>query len=260
MKTNLFYFSSTGNSLIVAKDIAAKLPGTRIFSIPKVINEKIDLDAGNIGIIFPVYFAGIPRIVVDFVNKLAPGKAKYLFAISTCGAFPLGALLQIQKKMRLRGITLNAGFSIQMPGNYLVKYGAFTPEKQKELFTQEKVKVETIVNQITNQQGNRIERNNFLINGIGNLVYKSIIPKFPTLDRNFTVNEKCSRCNTCVKVCPVQNIKIVDEKPSWQGNCEHCLACIQWCPTEAIQYGAQTIERRRYHHPEVSVKELFPEF
>lgn len=68
MKTNLFFFSATGNSFIVAKDIAAKLPETEIFSIPKVINQAIDLNADNIGFVFPVYFSGMPRIVIDFIN------------------------------------------------------------------------------------------------------------------------------------------------------------------------------------------------
>ena len=125
MKTNLFFFSATGNSLAVAKDIAAKLPGTQIFSIPKVINQKMDLNADNIGFIFPVYFSGMPKIVIDFINKLEPSKPKYIFAICTCGAFPMGTLLQAQKQLRKKGMTLNAGFSIQMPGNYLVKYGAY---------------------------------------------------------------------------------------------------------------------------------------
>lgn len=95
MKTNLFFFSATGNSLIVAKDIAAKLPDTQISSIPKVIHQEIDLSADNIGIIFPVYFLGMPRIVIDFINKLEPSKTKYIFAVSTSGdGFPAGTLLQ----------------------------------------------------------------------------------------------------------------------------------------------------------------------
>ena len=110
---------------------------------------------------------------------------------------------------------------------------------------------------IMNQQENKTERNNFLINGIGNLAYRSMLPKLPTLDQNFNVNEKCNSCNTCEKVCPVQNIKIMNGRPNWLGNCEHCLACIQWCPIEAIQYGTQTNDRKRYHHPEILVKELY---
>lgn len=170
--------------------------------------------------------------MINFINKLEPAKANYIFAICTCGAIPMGTLLQVRKQLGTRGLILAAGFSIQMPGNYLVKYGAFTVEMQKKLFNKEKAKVETIVKMIKNQQANKIERNNSLINGIGNLIYQLMLPKFPKLDQNF-------------------------RRPIWQGNCEHCLACIQWCPTEAIQYGAGTINRKRYRHPEVLVGEIY---
>lgn len=121
----------------------------------------------------------------------------------------------------------------------------------------EKEKAATIVKMIMDQKENNIEKNNFVINGIGDLIYKLMSPKFPTLDKNFTVNDKCTSCNICERVCPVHNIRMENGKPNWQGNCEHCLACIQWCPTEAIQYGTITTNRKRYHHPDVLVKELY---
>ena len=260
LKTNLFCFSATGNSLMVAKHIAARLPETQIFSIPKVIHQKIDLDVDNIGLIFPVYFMGMPKIVIDFVDKLEPRGAKYVFAICTSGAaFPGIALSQIQKQLGTRGTRLNAGFSIQMPGSYLVKYGAYSVEKQKQIFIKEKMKVDNIIQIIKNQQNNNRGQSNFLMNVIGDLIYKSMLTNFPTLARNFRVNEKCNSCNTCEKVCPVQNIRMVNGRPNWQGHCEHCLACIEWCPTEAIQYGAKTNDRKRYHHPEILAKELYRE-
>ena len=259
MKTNLFCYSATGNSLIVAKDIAAMLPETQIFSIPKIIDQDIDLNADNIGFIFPVYFSGMPRIVIDFINKLELSIDKYIFAVCTCGSLPMGTLLQVQKQLSTKGITLNAGFSIPMPGSYIIKYGAFPLEKQEHLFAKEKKKVADIVKMIANQQGNKIERNNFLINAIGNSAYKSMLPKFPTLDQNFNVSDKCNSCNLCERICPVKNIRIMNGRPNWQGNCEHCLACIQWCPVEAIQYGTITNDRKRYHHPEVLPKELYRE-
>lgn len=259
MKTNLFYFSATGNSFSVAKDIAAGLPGTQIFSIPKVINKEIDLEADNIGLIFPVYYCGIPRIITEFIKKLEPVKIKYMFAVCTCGAIPAGALLEAQKLLEARGIALNAGYSIPMPGNYLVKYGAFSADKQEKMFLQEKKKVRRIIEDIRNQKQGKVERNNSLVNRIGGSFYKSKYPQFPALDRNFTADEKCNGCNICERVCPVGNIRMTDNRPEWQGNCEHCLACIQWCPKEAIQYSTQTIGRKRYHHPEMVLKELFRE-
>lgn len=259
MKTNLFYFSATGNSLAVAKDIAAGLPETQIFSIPRVINKQINLEADNIGLVFPVYYCGIPRIITDFIKKLDPVKIKYMFAICTCGAIPAGALLEVQKQLEARGISLNSGYSIPMPGNYIVKYGAFSINKQEKMFMEEKKKVRRIIQDIKNQKQGKVERNSYLVNRIGGSFYKAKFSQFPTLDRNFTVNEKCNGCNTCERVCPVGNIQMTDNRPEWQGSCEHCLACIQWCPKEAIQYSTQTVGRRRYRHPEMDLKELFCE-
>lgn len=256
MKTNLFFFSSTGNNLSVAKEIAAKLPETQIISIPKAIKGTVDLNADNIGLVFPVYFGGLPRMVIDFINQLDPAKIKYIFAVCTYGGLPAAALSQTEQLLKKRNITLNAGFTIQMPGNYLVKYGAFTPQKQQQLFKKAKAKIDTIVATVKNQT-NGIEPGNRLITMLGRLIYQSMFPKFPTLDRNFTVSEKCNSCRTCEKVCPVRNIKITANRPIWQGNCEHCLACIQWCPTQAIQYGNQTANRKRYHHPGVTAKEIY---
>jgi hypothetical protein len=34
------------------------------------------------------------------------------------------------------------------------------------------------------------------------------------------------------------------------------MACIQWCPKSAIQIGDFTVGVERYHHPEVSLKEM----
>ena len=43
-------------------------------------------------------------------------------------------------------------------------------------------------------------------------------------------------------------------KPNFER--EQCLACIQWCPQEAIQFGKKTPRYKRYHHPEVTVREM----
>ncbi len=259
MKTNLFYFSATGNSFAVAKDLAAKLPEAQIFAIPRVINGEIDLSADNIGLVFPVYFEGLPRLVIDFINRLESDKITYLFAVCTCGGFPMGTLSQTRNLLKSKGITLNAGFSIRMPGNYLLKYGAFPMGIQKKILNKAAKKIEAIAATVQNRQNNAIKPNNRLINFIGGFFYQSMFPKLPSLDRNFTVSAKCTGCNLCEKVCPVRNINMAANRPTWGGNCEQCLACIQWCPTEAIQYGNKTANRKRYRHPGVTASELYRE-
>ncbi len=55
MKTTLFYFSGSGNSLKIAEDLGSKLEKAKVVSIPKVIKKKIDVSSDCIGIFFPVY-------------------------------------------------------------------------------------------------------------------------------------------------------------------------------------------------------------
>ncbi len=45
-------------------------------------------------------------------------------------------------------------------------------------------------------------------------------------------------------------------KPTWNHKCEQCLACIHWCPKQSIQMGEETEGQERYHHPEISLKEI----
>ena len=257
MTTNLFYFSATGNSLVVARDIAEGLTNTTIYSIPDVIGGEIDLDADNIGIIYPVYFAGLPRIVSDFIKRIDPKKVKYLFTVCTFGALAAGSLLMAEEQLKAACIPMNAGYYVPMPGNYIVKYGAYKKEKQEKMFRKEKDSVQNIIEDVMNQRSIPVKPGNFLLNRIGRSIYKSKLPQFPTLDRNFDTNEKCILCGVCEKVCPVNNIRIEENKPQWQGNCEHCMACIQWCPVQAIDYSAVTVGRERYHQPCVRADELY---
>jgi flavodoxin len=92
MKTAIYYFSGTGNSFAVARDIAEKTSG-KLISIPSVMDQpSIITDADVIGIVFPVYFravlGGIPLIVRRFTRKLEDIDSKYIFAICTYGLGP----------------------------------------------------------------------------------------------------------------------------------------------------------------------------
>ena len=85
-KTEIYYFSGTGNSLAVARDIAEKNNGKLIPIASVMDKDRISPDSDVIGIIFPVYFAlfgGIPLIVERFIRKLENINSKYIFAVCT---------------------------------------------------------------------------------------------------------------------------------------------------------------------------------
>jgi ferredoxin len=257
MRITLFYFTGTGNCLTVARDLAKELGDTNIVSIPKAINGEIDLSADRIGIIYPVYMFGMPLIVSRFIKKLSSAKNKYIFAIATYGGMPGGSLGQTARELKAAGLKLSAGFGIAMPGNYTPLYGAIDKKKQESMFAKESKRITRIASIIKEKKEAKIEKNNFLTNAIfSGLIYKAGSPRIPYMDKDFWSDEKCNSCGTCVKVCPVDNIELIDKLPVWMHKCEQCFACLQWCPKEAIQYGKNTATRTRYHHPEIKLQDI----
>ena len=46
--------------------------------------------------------------------------------------------------------------------------------------------------------------------------------------------EKCTGCSACVKVCPVNAIKIENNKATINDECVECGICVNECQNEAI--------------------------
>ena len=258
-KKTIFYFSGTGNSLQVSKDIASRLGDTELLSIPKIINNsEIKVLSEFIGIVFPVYMGGLPSIVADFIKKLSTDKSTYVFAVATFGGMPGNALKQVDALMKAPNTILNAGFTLNMPGNYIVMYGAKS-DKMQTKFEEEKVKVQQIVDIIKEKKNYGYKKSKMLIDRVIVPIFYKKMSSVHSMDKLFLVKDNCTGCGVCEKVCAVKNIEIKNGKPSWKNNCEQCMACIQYCPNESIEYGEKTIGRKRYKNPNISLKEIINE-
>ncbi len=78
---------------------------------------------------------------------------------------------------------------------------------------------------------------------------------FMTGSRDFQVTDKCIGCGLCVRLCPLNNIVLTNQKPQWSDRCMHCTACINHCPTAAIEYGKKTGGRHSYVFLKALMKE-----
>jgi flavodoxin len=121
-KNVIFYFTGTGNSLKVAKDVANSIGDYKVVSMPfaYTTHDECNLfdDVERIGFIYPVY-GGPPNFVKKFISELTFQKDKniYYFVVVTCGIFKWNSISIINDKLMEKEIKLNAGFSIKMITN-----------------------------------------------------------------------------------------------------------------------------------------------
>ena len=259
MNTIIYYFTGTGNSLAVAKKIAAVLGDCELVPVAslQITTGDITPRADRVGIISPVYFAGLPLMVAGFAGRLDLSKAKYVFSIVTFGGSGAGPALRqldgILKKRREHG--LDAGFTVKMPGNYILMYESPKGAKRENILAMADAQIAEVAAAITRNEIRKLP--SFFLSGI---LHAIAYPRFASHvhedDRKFSVNEKCTSCGTCAAICPAANIEIIDGKPVWKHHCELCCGCIHLCPTEAIQAGSRTAARKRYHNPSVRIEEL----
>lgn len=256
--TILFLFSGTGNSLNVALRIQENIRNCEILSIPKVIKEKnYNYVAAKIGLIFPVHFQNAPFIVRELLKNIKITGNPYLFAIATNGGETGKTFRNLNKLLDNQNRTFHSEFSIVFPSNSIVMENrSSTPEKIDRLIKYSEVRIDDIIELISNK---KIEKHTYKRSSfkdrfgcwMGAFFLYRIFN-----DSGFKVdNKKCIRCGTCVSVCPLNNIEIIEDNVTYKQNCECCLACIHWCPRIAIEH-FKTRSIPRYHHPHIKVKHM----
>ena len=280
MKTEIYYFSGTGNSLTVARDFADKSDGKSISMATVVNRESVSTGADVIGIVFPVYHGGVPNIVGRFISRMDDINNKYIFGVCTYGDEPGIAMKYLSRTIESRGGKLASGFAVKMPYNYIDfsrSLREVSVEEQQEMFKGWRKKLESIHKSVDARETGRFETSlETLSKMVDTLRLREIVGKrvwlkragfvehtdltfwecIQLMDSGFQYDEECNGCDICSKVCPVSNIKMIDNRPSWQHRCEQCFACLQWCPKEAIQFGSRTSGGKRYHHPDVKISDM----
>ena len=252
MSIKIYWFSGTGNSLAVAKDLAEKLPDVELIPMAQAVNNPPDA-SGTIGLVFPVYAFGPPAIVECFIEKMNVTADSRIFFVCTCAVTSGSTTYFIRKMLRRRELTLAASWVVKQPENYPPLGGTPDEKSQRKTHAVADEKTKRIVEEF---QTGGLEQAGLFWRIAGLFAYAAFRWfERHRADRFFRADSKCNGCGLCARICPVGNIEMIDGRPAWRGKCEQCFACFHWCPQNAIQYGASS-RLRRYHHPRTSVADF----
>ena len=250
----IFYFSGTGNSLYAARLLANELNDT-VISIPECINSnkfKFELkDSEKVGIVTPVYFYGLPSIVEDFLDKADFTKSSLIYLVVTFGSFTANTGKKKKKYLSEKGLSLDYIFSIHMPENYVPLFKVPSKETCQSLIANAKnsvVDIAKILNE--NPPGDYDTHKGRFPSAVSSLC--RMIYKKGMTTKKFWVDDSCTGCRLCERICPSNVILFHDGKPCWsKETCPRCLACLHRCPSSAIQFGHFTKKKDRYVNPNV---------
>jgi ferredoxin len=261
MSVEVYYFSGTGNSLHVAKELQKRIPETNIIAIVGLLdNEVIKICGETVGIVFPIHLAMAPAPVMEFLKKLDLKTAEYIFAVATRAGSPHRAFIDMDKILKKKGKSLDSFFSLNMPSNdpKFENWHQPTAEEIAELEFKVQNNLEYIQKIVIDKEKSREKDISFTV---PMPMFSAFSPILPILNKMFNVDfypdSKCVGCGTCEKVCLSGKIKIINGKPVWQKDvpCFFCHACLNYCPEQAVQIkstrllNSHTMENERYSHP-----------
>lgn len=247
----VIYYSGTGNSSFAASQIAKGL-NEQSLSLCDILKGKLQPDFSRekrLIFVAPVYAWQLPHLMRDWIGRTAFAQGTEAYFILTCGdevgnAYSYACSLCKRSGLNFRGLK-----AVRMPENYIAMFSA--PERQKALRIIDRAS--SVINECIAciSEGKALPKDKItLIDKLKSGLINDIFYKFIISDKAFCADDKCISCGKCAEKCPLDNIKIIDGRPQWQGNCTHCMACISFCPVRAIEYGKKTRDKERYTFPE----------
>lgn len=263
MATDLFYFSGTGNSYFVAQELARRLTQVHLRNLVHPQKEGGAGQADTLGLVFPIYGFTAPAPVFKFLKNLDLKSYGHIFAVATKGGSPDFCVPHLSKILKKQKKRLDAYFEVPLPNNSHIIHDLASDERIQQQMAAAQPNLDKISEALRRQE-KVLPKMDFggkktFLRAFG---FLAKISHFGGFDKKFSVNEKCTSCGVCEKVCPSGKVSLKEGKPVWDKtvSCFYCTACLNYCPLSAITNGtlkpSATQPSNRYTNPQVKLNEM----
>ncbi len=233
---DLYFFTGTGNTLLVAEKMAEVFQKNgRTVTLKRIeTSNPRSIDPGHtLGLAFPVAAFSTFTLVWDFVHALPDAAGTEAFMVDTLGGLSGGIVGPMKKALARKGFVPIGAGEIPMPSNvfYVAGDRANAARVERGLRLAERYAAA-------------------LLDGTAAWPRVPVLPDIvcslsaaARASWNNTISQKlfmyriarqaCKRCGLCCRLCPTKNITM-REYPVHGYRCQYCMRCISFCPAHAV--------------------------
>jgi formate hydrogenlyase subunit 6/NADH:ubiquinone oxidoreductase subunit I/flavodoxin len=248
MRLALFYFSGTGNTRYIARQLCERLNYKGYDATPysieglssSKVHELID-NSSIVGVGWPIYGSDIPLNMQRFIKNMPIVDDKPLLSFCTQNHFSGDGAVVMRDVLESKGYVQKWAMQFNMPNNlsfkgFPVKVTDNYEEHLNRYLMPNKEKIEVLTDKIVS--GAKYLKGATVLHTI---LAQSQRPFFRGFSKNVAkrwlgVNDKCIGCALCSDICPNNVIKIVDGKAKFTNidDCVLCFRCVNFCPRGAV--------------------------
>ena len=261
MKVDLYVFSGTGNTLLIAREVGRRLSekgwDINLHRMESSTGQELS-DDSMVGLAFPTAFFSTYPVALDLISRLPEGKGRNIFMVTTAARATGGSEGKFRRIIEAKGYVPAGSLAVIMPSNYNNK--PLPEDKNSRLIAAGLEKAGDFADRLAS----------------GKAEWRRGIPLFPSMWHWFVTSGKalrlfyktfsiqvdkevCVKCMRCVDNCPVGAILIESDAPVIHPEqCQSCQRCVAFCPVHAISVpGKPAVQYRAMSFEEFTEQGLF---
>ncbi len=252
----IFQFSGTGNTYFVAKAICEAIRKTDRCDLFAVENHLADADRlieryDIIGLGYPIYGSSLPLIVFRFIEALSTHQKK-AFTFCTQLLFSGDGAAYGARQLEKKGFVVLWQEHFRMPNNItdlrlLERKKPYDFDRIARYVDRRASRfVSLILSGREHRRGSNV--GSLLLGLLQRVPFEAMDPA--VLSEAVRIDQdRCVRCGECVALCPVSNLRRIQDEIIPQKRCTLCYRCVNHCPTQAIRLATGSYVKFPYHGP-----------